>query len=434
MGKQRKGEAARRQRKERSYPRLDRADRKAIESGLDHGRSCRQIASSLGRSPSTIHDEVMRHRYITAPRERAGEHAPTEGLADACPRLGAWPRCCNGCRHQRAYGCSRKPHVFYDARLAQKEADRTLSEAREGVDETEESFARKARAIRDGLARGLSPEQIAHSSPELELSKSTIYDWIDRGYAGMANMDLRRKVSYAPRHHAQGRASHATGHSAGRSYGSFCALSGDMRAGAWEMDTVEGRKGRDSRCLLTLFHRPTRLQLAIPLAEKTSQAVLAGLGLVGRAAGGQGAMGRMFRLVLTDNGCEFSDEDALAAAFGEGEGETRLYYCDTMSAWEKGGCERNHSELRKILPKGQGIIFDRLDAHDCALLMSEANSEPRGCLAWSTPIRAFRSAFGKDAEALLDALGIREIPAGELDLTPHCLERLHEKEGRPPLR
>ena len=46
------------------YRRLDRAERAAIQSGLDKGRSCRQMARDLGRSPSTVADEVARNRTV----------------------------------------------------------------------------------------------------------------------------------------------------------------------------------------------------------------------------------------------------------------------------------------------------------------------------------------------------------------------------------
>lgn len=62
----------------------------------------------------------------------------------------------------------------------------------------------------------------------------------------------------------------------------------------------------------------------------------------------------MFRAVLTDNGAEFSDEAAIAALLGEGPGETRLFYCDPWRSDQKGACERNHVEIRKLLPKGAG--------------------------------------------------------------------------------
>ena len=86
----------------------------------------------------------------------------------------------------------------------------------------------------------------------------------------------------------------------------------------------------------------------------------------------------MFRAVLTDNGAEFSDEAAIAALIGEGPGETRLFYCDPRRSDQKGACERNHVEIRKLLPKGRGIRFDRLAPADLALAMSHVNSEPRG--------------------------------------------------------
>lgn len=46
------------------YRRLDRAERAAIQSSLDKGRSCRQMARDLGRSPSTVADEVARNRTV----------------------------------------------------------------------------------------------------------------------------------------------------------------------------------------------------------------------------------------------------------------------------------------------------------------------------------------------------------------------------------
>ena len=410
----------------RSYGRLTRHERNTVERMLERNRSAREIAAELGRSPSTVTREVAAHRFVTAPRSRYGEPAP-EDLSGACPRLSAWPRCCNGCSHRRGYGCSRRPKVFYSARRAQEAADAELSGSRSGIDETEEGAAAKLAAIRDGLARGLSPQQIAATTPGL--SASTVYRWVDAGYDGMTNMELRRKVGYRPRSRRAPR--RATSHSARRSHASFLALGEDACAAAWEMDTVEGARG-DSARLLTLLHRPSRLQLALPLPDGTCASVLAALGGV-RSALGAGGMARVFGAVLTDNGSEFSDEGAIAALLGEREGETRLFYCDPRQSQQKGACERNHVEIRKLLPKGRGLRFDRLGAADCALLMSHVNSEPRGALGFSTPARAFRAMLGADAAALLDAYGVEDVPAGELDLTPGLIERARAERGDAPL-
>lgn len=75
--------------------------------------------------------------------------------------------------------------MFYSARRAQEAADAELSSSRSGIDETVEGAAAKLAAIRGGLARGLSPQQIAAGTPGL--SASTVYRWVDAGYDGMTN-------------------------------------------------------------------------------------------------------------------------------------------------------------------------------------------------------------------------------------------------------
>ena len=55
----------------RSYRRLDKAERAAIGHGLDKRKSCRQMACELGRSPSTVADEVARNRTVPPARSWA---------------------------------------------------------------------------------------------------------------------------------------------------------------------------------------------------------------------------------------------------------------------------------------------------------------------------------------------------------------------------
>lgn len=263
----------------------------------------------------------------------------------------------------------------------------------------------------------------------MDLSPSTIYRWVAAGYDGMTNMELRRKVGYRPRSHRAPKG--ATPHSARRSHAAFLGLGEDVCAAAWEMDTVEGAR-EDGACLLTLLHRPSRLQLALPLEEKTAGCVAGALEGVRAVLGADGTR-RVFRAVLTDNGTEFSDEGAIAALIGEGPGETRLFYCDPRRSDQKGACERNHVEIRKLLPKGRGLRFDRLVPADLALAMSHVNSEPRGALGFATPARAFRAMLGADAEALLEAYGVEDVPIDELDLTPGLIARARAERGDAPL-
>lgn len=414
--------------KQRLYFRLTKADRVSVERALDAGESGRSIARAIGRSNSTVSDEVRRNRTVSRGPGKGGrvEEVPD----DACPRLSSWPWVCNGCRRRR-YGCRRPWRCEYSAARAQALADGLLSEARRGVNAREEDFEAMMAAIRADVARGLSPAQIAQArAGQFKVSASTVYRWIDRGFAGMSNADLRRKVGYKPR--KDGEAARPTPHGPERSYAAFLALPEDARGSACEMDCVVGR-ARDARCLLTLYHRPSKLQVAMLLPGKASSAVAAALDSLERAVGKR-AFARLFGTLLTDNGPEFSDCRAIERSALPGRTpRCRVYYCDVRQSQQKAGCERNHVELRKLLPKGRGISFDDLDGRDCAELMSHLNSEPRASLMGLSPIGALKAAMPEEAEALTSALGVREVPYGELDLTPRALNAARAERGLPPL-
>lgn len=195
----------------------------------------------------------------------------------------------------------------------------------------------------------------------------------------MTNMELRRKVGYRPRRRAP--TASATRHSPRGSYAAFLGLGEDACARCWAQTARGGSSA--------------------PRSPTTAS--------------------------------EFSDEGAIAALIGEGPGETRLFYCDPRRSDQKGACERSHVEIRKLLPKGRGLRFDRLAPADLSLAMSHVNSEPRGALGFATPARAFRAMLGDDAAALLEAYGIEDVPIDELDLTPGLIARPREERGDAPL-
>ena len=395
----------------RAYGRLTRHERDTVQRMLERRASCREIARELGRSPSTVSAEVASHRFVTAPKARRGERVDASAdLSAACPRLAAWPRCCNGCGRYRAIGCKRRPHVFYEARAAQLCADSVLVSSRRGIDADEPAAAARLEAIRDCLRRGAVAR--ADGGAQRRPGGPVAVDHLPLGLGG-----LRRHDQHGAQ--AQGR---LQAEEARRGPGGDPATppagrmprsspSGRTRAprpGRWTPSRGPGRTppacsrcctapaGSSSRC---------RWRRRPPGASRTPW------GASGPSSAPTGTR-RVFRAVLTDNGAEFSDEAAIAALLGEGPGETRLFYCDPRRSDQKGACERNHVEIRKLLPKGAGIRFDRLVPADLALAMSHVNSEPRGALGFATPARAFRAMLGEDAAALLDAYGVGDVPIG----------------------
>lgn len=415
---------------QRRYLRLDRADRGAIERGLDEGRSARAIARDLGRSPSSVAEEARRNRTVSkgpGRGERVGE--PPEG-EPRCPRLARWPHVCNGCKHRR-YHCGRKWRCEYSAARAQHLADEALSEARKGVDRDERELEDMMAKIRSDVARGLSPAQVvAGRASEFQVHPSTACRWIERGYGGMGNAEPRRKVGYKPRSRAA--APKPTSHGPERSYAAFLELGEEARAGACETGTVIGGR-RDAQCVLTLYLRPCRFQVAMLLPSRTTGAVASALGSLERALGHEG-LGTMFGLLLTDNGAELSDCGAIESSCLPGRApRCSACYCDVRASQQKAGCERNHVELRKLLPKRRGISFDELEARDLAVAMSHLNSEPRPSLAGMSPIRMLMAAYGSLGEALMGALGVEEVPYEELLLDVAALDRSRAERGLAPL-
>ncbi len=398
----------------RKYSRPAKADRHAIQAALDGRGSCRSIAGDLGRSPSSVFDEVKRNRVVRRGPGKGERVAEVPG--DACPRPLSWPYVCNG-RKRRNHHCPMAWQAECRAARAQALADEEPSAPRRGVDKTRGQFELIMARVSEGLGRGLSPEQVV-GAYQPGASVSTVYGWVGLGYAGTSSLMLRRKVGYRPRRRSQ--PPRSASHGEERSFAAFMALGEEERAAACEMDTVQGR-ARDSKCLLTLYLRPCKLQLALLLEEKTTEEAARTLDALEGVLGRDG-FGRLFDPLLTDNGSESSDHGPIERSAGGGAPRrARVFFCDVRQSQQKGSRERNHEETRKVIPKGTSM--GGLSRADCALLMSHVNSEPRPSLAGLSPIRMFRLAYGGLAEDLLDAVGVEEVPVGELDLTPSLLAR-----------
>ena len=95
---------------------------------------------------------------------------------------------------------------------------------------------------------------------------------------------------------------------------------------------------------------------------------------------------------------------------------TNIFYCLAMASWQKAECERNHGEIRRILPKGRPL--DGLTQDDVNLVMSHVNSYPRKSLNDMTPFDVFETLCGK---GILAKLGISRIPQDKVTLRPQLL-------------
>ena len=72
-------------------------------------------------------------------------------------------------------------------------------------------------------------------------------------------------------------------------------------------------------------------------------------------------------------------------------------------------------------------------SRDLAVVMSQLNSEPRPSLMGLSPTAMLEAADPEAAAALMDALGIEEVPYEKLDLTIGAVDRSRRERGLPPL-
>jgi IS30 family transposase len=312
----------------KKYRRITLDDRRIIEESLDKGLSFAKTAQLIDKSTSVVAHEVKTNRTLVKTKVanapcREQEHCkrtlvcqkcPTPGTVCArcestlckevcachleiagCAKTTSAPWVCNGCRKLK-YGCNRPGRYRYVAAVADKASKERRTDARRGVNKTAEEFDRALGIIRPALSRRLSPYEIATLYAEqLKVSSSTLYRWVERGYGGMANIELERKVGFKPRkQHKDRRITH---HGRSRSYAAFLGLAQDEQDGCVEMDTVMGKK-TDTRCLLTLYIRPAHFQLYVLLEEKTIAKVVRVFDLIERTS--RRLFSALFSVLLTD--------------------------------------------------------------------------------------------------------------------------------------
>ncbi len=448
------------------YSQLTLKERKEIEAGLTRGDSYRKIARLIGRQPSTVSREVRENRHIRAFKARKSvcrdkNWCKRIGICTDCVRKGAFcsgcdardcrdlcpiyasqtacdiliraPWVCNGCRKNR-YGCNRQNRYVYEAEVAQKTSDERRSDSRRGIDLSQEQAEVALMHIKNALSRGLSPYEISVLYEDtVGVHRSTIYRWIDAGYGGLTNLELERKIGFKPRERKRPRKQ--TSHSKKRSYNEFEKLTYELKQARTELDSVIGRSV-DKQAVVTLYNLPCHVQLALLIEAHSCASVKKAINTIKSVMPKQ-MFAKWMRVVLTDNGNEFADENSLGEILGEriinNVYQVQLYYCDPRQSQQKGSCEKNHTEIRQILEKGM-FAFDELVPADMAVLMSHVNSNPRASLGGKSPLQMLRFIYGDDsAEALFDAFGISEVDRDELVLKPEILNIERAKRGELPL-
>ncbi len=233
-------------------------------------------------------------------------------------------------------------------------------------------------------------------------SEKEIYNLIDLGVLKVRNIDLTRKVRYkiTPKNKSSYKIDKDCLN--GRKYEDYINfIKENPDINVVEMDTVEGIKG--GKVLLTIHFVNCSFMFAFLREHNDAQSVIDIFNSIENKVK-INTFKRLFPVILTDNGPEFSNPKEIEFRRKSDKQRTKIFYCEPRRPDQKGSCEVNHEMIRRILPKGTS--FDNLTQDDINKMMSHINSYKRKKLNNCSPLQLFSVMYGQN---IAKQFGIIEI-------------------------
>ena len=424
---------------------LTLSDRIFIEQSLLQRKTFKEIGIILKKDPSTISKEIRKHRAFrqgahsrlrnncallaTCDRFRICEGQFCNMLCKRnractctsrcpdfipylCPSLSKPPYACNGCP---TGGCQ-KDKYYYRAKDANDNYTHLLHEARQGVNLSSEDRASLDSLVSPLLLKGQTMDHIfAEHGNELPCSRRTLYRYIDAGLLEIKTLDLPRKVKYKPRKSTDNTPQLQRAFLTGRTYPEFLSyLEKHPEYDVIELDTVVGPSS--GKVVLTMLFRSCNLMLGFLMDNVKSESAIQVFRLLQQELGAE-RFSRMFPVLLSDRGSEFTNPEALECD-ENGVILSRLFYCNANAPYQKGKLEKNHEFLRYIIPKGTS--FDNFTQADITLAINHINSTARGSLNGHNPYQLASLLLD---EELFRALHLELVEPDRVLLKPALLKR-----------
>lgn len=383
---------------------ISKYDRDLIEKMLDRGSTAHMIAEHTGKSDRTISYEVREHRTkhlssITScsranecklknicydcphslryrlckncNHRRCSEYCDEYTSEPLCKRLRRFPYVCNACEDK--VKC-RITKYFYKSQRANELYIQNVTDWKKGVKIPVSEMIEVDKVLSEGIRKGHSIEVILAQN-DLPVSVSTAYKYLHDGNLSVHEIDLPYQVRYKSRK-KRAKTEYKVNYNCleGRRFEDFCEyITIHPGINIWQMDTVEGIKGKDEPCILSLLYTPANLQLYFKLMTKTTAEVNRVFRYIKSLLGAQ-LFSETFAVILTDNGSEFKDPLFIETdEFSEDEKKlVHIFYCHPGRSDEKAKCERNHKELRRMVP--QGISWKPYDEKDILWISGNVNN------------------------------------------------------------
>ena len=329
----------------KKYTRLSLKERIVIETLLNEKMSKSDIAKRLGRSRSTISNEI--NKWVNS-------------------------------------------SLFYQADKID-EISKCINNTKRNKDKISLSNSLKIQVFR-GLLSKLSPELISGrlallypTDPAMNISYESIYRYIYSHPQGKLN---RKLIMLLVRHKSRRkmdkkRDSHSVKIKDGTSI-DFRPKAVDNRieVGHWEGDLMIGPK--QTSCLGSIVERKCRYTILVKLANKKSETV-------SRSFSRKLAeMPSFFKKTMTyDNGTEMAEHKYITTQTG-----MKIYFAHPYSSWERGTNENTNGIVRRYYPKNTD--FNTVKETEINKLQEHLNSRPRKVLGYYTPKEMFQYEIRKN--------------------------------------
>lgn len=373
--------------------RLTIEDRILIEQLLKLNYKLKDIANAIDSYSSTISREIKNRRV-------------SNNSLIICNKTNKYPFICYNC--PKKVSCKMKKY-FYNYKEAQKNYDNKLKYSRIGIDMSIDEVEYWNDYFKDKLKDKNQPILHIFKNIENEFPKSiqSFYKYVHKGYFPSINDEmLARSFSYKPRNKKEQIKTISKDNiiKKGRKLTDFDEyIKNNPDANIVEMDTVIG-KFEDKKCIMTLYFRKSKLMLMF-IIKKYKPSEVSKVFETLRNKLGNDLYKKMFKVILTDNGWEFSKPEDIEFNPNTGEKLINVFYTESYSAWQKGGIERNHEFIRYIIPKG--ITFDNLTKKNIIDMMNNINNVQRKSLNYQTPYLNFQKEYGEDIVKLFHLIPIQ---------------------------
>lgn len=386
--------------------RLTIEDRILIEQLLKLNYKLKDIANAIDSYPSTISREIKNRRV-------------SNNSLIICDKTNRYPFICYNC--PKKVSCKMKKY-FYNYKEAQKNYDNKLKYSRIGIDMSMDEVEYWNDYFKDKLKDKNQPILHIFKNIENEFPKSiqSFYKYVHKGYFSSINDEmLARSFSYKPRNKKEPIKTISKDNiiKKGRKLTDFEEyIENNPHANIVEMDTVIG-KFEDKKCIMTLYFRKSKLMLMF-IIKKYKPSEVSKIFETLRKKLGNNLYQKMFEVILTDNGWEFSKPEDIEFDSNTGEKLINIFYTEPYSSWQKGGIERNHEFIRYIIPKG--ITFDNITKKNITDMMNNINNVQRKSLDYQTPYLNFQKEYGEDISNIFH---LTQIPKDEINLSYKLLNK-----------